>query len=291
MKNAAPKTTSKSPTKPASDPETPSEATTKTSSKTLAKPRLLPKNSLENPSLSPLSRVLRAVRVLAWALGGFILASLLSSLLAFAVGFCKVPTDGSSVTCSLSTFQELVFDIFVYAFSVFFIVFLPGKLKKTWRATREELALSALPSWLDILLSVASLVVSLFLFYLLNQLFLNFPWYNPSEAQDVGFNSLISPFDRVFAFLALCVVAPIAEEITFRGWLYGKLKKYLPRVPAALLVSLAFAFMHGQWNAALATFSLSLVLCVARELTSSLSSGILTHMLYNILGFLSTFYF
>ena len=85
--------------------------------------------------------------------------------------------------------------------------------------------------------------------------------------------------------IALVFIAPIAEEILMRGWLYGKLRTKLKAPLAILLVSLVFALLHGQWNVGVTVFSLSLVLCTLREITGTIWSGIILHMLSNGIAF------
>ena len=112
-----------------------------------------------------------------------------------------------------------------------------------------------------------------------------FPWFDAEQAQDVGFNGLISGPDRFFAMLALVFIAPIVEELVMRGWLFGKLRAKLKFVPAMLLTSLLFAVLHGQWNVGVSVFFLSIIMCSLREITGSLWSGILLHMLNNGIAF------
>lgn len=85
--------------------------------------------------------------------------------------------------------------------------------------------------------------------------------------------------------LALVIIAPIAEEIIMRGWLYGKLRSRLKVPLAILLVSIVFAFLHGQWNVGVGVFVLSLVLCGLREITGTIWSGILLHIISNGIAF------
>ena len=99
--------------------------------------------------------------------------------------------------------------------------------------------------------------------------------------------------DRVLAFLTLVVVAPIAEEIVFRGWLYGKMREKIASeysnkvsmVVSILLVSLLFGAVHGQWNVGVNVFAMSVVLCGLREITGTIYAGILLHMLKNGVAF------
>ena len=52
-----------------------------------------------------------------------------------------------------------------------------------------------------------------------------------------------------------------------------------------LIVSALFGFLHLQWNVGINVFCLSLVLCVLREITGTIHSGILLHMLKNGFAF------
>ena len=113
--------------------------------------------------------------------------------------------------------------------------------------------------------------------------------YAPSvdldQAQDVGFNSLTTSLDVLYAFLVIVIVAPIVEEVVFRGYLYGSLRPRLPWWGAAVIVSVLFGVVHGQLNVAIDTFFLSLVMCYLRERTGAIWSGIFVHALKNALAF------
>ncbi len=161
------------------------------------------------------------------------------------------------------------------------------------KAAREEMGLKDFPTWTDIGLAPVGFIVYLLVAGGLTALFGLFPWFNASEAQDVGFNYYITGMDRMIAFVVLVVIAPIAEEIIFRGWLYGKLRNTVLNrysnivsiLVSTFLVSLVFGVVHLQWNVGVNVFAMSIVLCVLREITGTIYSGILLHMLKNGLAF------
>ena len=166
--------------------------------------------------------------------------------------------------------------------------------EKKGRATdRVALGLRDWPTWTDIGLAPAGFIVYLLLAAGLTALFSLFPWFNAEEAQEVGFSIYVSGFDRVIAFVVLVVVAPVAEEIIFRGWLYDRLRgKFLEKysnvvsmVVSNLLVSLVFGIVHLQWNVGVNVFALSVVACALREITGTIYAGILLHMLKNGIAF------
>lgn len=192
-----------------------------------------------------------------------------------------------------------IYDLIVYSLMVFLNVGLPYLFFKTHKIpkkfkdlkiTRENLGLANLPTWVDIGLAPVGLIVYFILAAILTSVFAAiFPWFDASQTQNVGFNSLYNGFDRLAAFFALVVVAPIAEEVIFRGWLYGKLRVLIPKkfsIPASILiVSALFGFLHLQWNVGVNVFCLSLVLCALREVTGTIYSGILLHILKNGIAF------
>lgn len=148
-----------------------------------------------------------------------------------------------------------------------------------------ELGINTWPTFTDIGLAPIAYIVYIFFANLATMIMSNFAWFNADETQDVGFSTLLTGSDRFFAMLALVFIAPIAEELVMRGWLYGKLRNKLNFVPAMLLTSLLFAVLHGQWNVGVTVFFLSVVSCALREITGSLWSSILLHILNNGIAF------
>lgn len=82
------------------------------------------------------------------------------------------------------------------------------------------------------------------------------------------------------------LVAPIVEEIIFRGLVLSRLRKAMPLPVAILLSSLAFALMHGQIIWMMYTFLLGIVLCIVAVYTESIGASLLLHMTFNTIGVL-----
>ncbi len=151
--------------------------------------------------------------------------------------------------------------------------------------SRNELGLKDLPTVVDVGLAPIAYIAYMILSYVFTSAMSVFTWFDAEETQDVGFGYFITTGDRVVAMIALVFIAPIAEEIIMRGWLYGKLRAKLKIPIAILLVSLLFGFLHGQWNVSVGVFALSLVLCGLREITGTIWCGILLHMISNGIAF------
>jgi membrane protease YdiL (CAAX protease family) len=119
-----------------------------------------------------------------------------------------------------------------------------------------------------------------------------FPDLN-KEQQDVGFNTLNTSVDKLFALMALVILPPIGEETLVRGYLYSGLRAKWRFMPAMIVTSLMFGLAHLQtgsgasvlWAAGIDTFVLSLVLVYLREKTGALYAGMLVHALNNLIAF------
>lgn len=178
----------------------------------------------------------------------------------------------------------------IYVASFFLTIYIPAKFFKQKYLSRQELGLNGLPTWADLGLAPIGFIVYLLLASLFVLIFQHFPFYDASQAQELGYQ-LTTGFDRIVAFLALCLVAPIAEELIFRGWLYAKLRekipsKHLSLILSIFLVSLIFGLLHNQWNVGVNVFAMSIVLCALREITGTIYSGILLHILKNTIAFI-----
>jgi len=81
-------------------------------------------------------------------------------------------------------------------------------------------------------------------------------------------------------------IAPIMEELFFRGFLYPVLARRISMVPSILLTSLAFGMLHGgqlkySWAAVLIIFLIGVILTTVRARTNSVAASFLVHVGYN----------
>lgn len=84
----------------------------------------------------------------------------------------------------------------------------------------------------------------------------------------------------LMAFAAV-FVAPVCEEIVFRGYFYAAAKKFAGPWPAAICSALVFGAAHGNLAALLPLSILALVLVVLYEKTGSLWAPISVHFCFN----------
>lgn len=162
-------------------------------------------------------------------------------------------------------------------------------------------------------------------FFIVYAVSLVYSGLNVNAKQDIGFSSPKGAKELIITFVSLVILPPIAEEIFFRGFLYGSLKKLmywfaqlgiklklykvpknnsksskfkrmLPQLLAAIITSAIFASAHlleGTsgllWIAAIDTFTLSLILVFLREKTDGLWAGMTLHGVKNFIAYASVF--
>lgn len=153
------------------------------------------------------------------------------------------------------------------------------------KVTFETFGLQRLPTWADIGLSPLAFCLYALSVSIVVAIVAQIPGYPADQAQDVGFKAFGSRTDNMLAFITLVILAPLAEEALFRGYLYGKLKKHAPGVVAAIITSVLFGIVHGQVNVAVDVFVLSMILCGLRSLTGSIWAGVLVHMIKNAIAY------
>lgn len=88
--------------------------------------------------------------------------------------------------------------------------------------------------------------------------------------------------------IGACVLAPLFEEVIYRGFLYPALKKFVQPVVAAAVVSGIFAAVHLNLGALLPLGVLSLLLILAYEVTGSLLVPIIIHAGFNLCNIIIT---
>lgn len=204
-----------------------------------------------------------------------------------------------------------VFSAFSYVAAMILIIWGAPEIIKLWRriqtkrgkkvkytepvrvSSREELGLRDLPTWADIGLGPVGFCAYILLAAGLMAIFTMFPGFDVEQQQNIGFNFGLIGMDRLLAFLTLVVVAPIAEEIIFRGWLYDKLRRRLSTqmsnvwgmILSIFLVSLLFAAIHRQLNVGVNVFAMSIVMCGLREITGTIYASIFLHIIKNGFAF------
>lgn len=238
-----------------------------------------PISSPQHSKIELLGKQVRViVAVIAWAIAAFLIAQVIAAITVnllqlVAPNFAKV---------SQSIFVVAI-SSFIYVLMLAIMFFLPRVIGKR-SPSRMLLGVHQDLNWKDIGLSLPALVI----YYVATAVTLFaasslLPWFDIEQVQETGLSMVGVPgSELVWIFLLLVLVGPIVEELIFRGYLYGKIRA--AKVPfwlTTIIVSGLFGLAHMQWNVGLDTFVLSVVMCLARELTGTIWTGVLMHMIKN----------
>lgn len=105
----------------------------------------------------------------------------------------------------------------------------------------------------------------------------------PDDVSNYDFTQPLISF--IFIQLSYVILAPVYEEIAIRGGLFGSLNILLrAKIPAAILSSLIFSFLHTQYSGYkpfIILFFVSLTLTAARIRSNGLLLPVMLHVLMN----------
>lgn len=213
-----------------------------------------------------------------WVAAAYVVSNLFIAAILIVLNWSHVSLDNLLRPAILQTAIATL----VYAITIAIVVGVPYLVHRKLTTNLASLGLNRLISWTDIgLAPVTFLAYTLSAAVVLAVVVALVPGFPVDQTQDTGFNAFGSQTDNLMAFGTLVVLAPLAEETLFRGYLYGKLKTYVPAILAALMTSLLFGLAHMQWNVGIDVFVLSLFLCGLRSLTGSIWAGVLVHIIKN----------
>lgn len=219
-----------------------------------------------------------AIILPAWVALAYIVSTFVVIGILITINWLDIHPENYVKDSVYQTIQALV----IYVLTLGIAIFVPMLYRHTKDFDYKDLGLDRLMTWTDIGLAPVTFIVYMIVASAVMNGVVHFiPGFPVDQAQDVGFKAFGTSMDNVLAFITLVVLAPIAEETVFRGYLYGKLNKYIPVVLSAIIVSLLFGLAHWQWNVSVNVFILSLFLCGLRSLTGSIWAGVLVHMLKN----------
>ncbi|MGD0834676.1 MAG: CPBP family intramembrane glutamic endopeptidase [Candidatus Dormibacteria bacterium] len=142
--------------------------------------------------------------------------------------------------------------------------------------------------WFAVALVAAALSV-----VLLGALFDALQWLTHIQNAQVGAIRQEYGHDLVLAIVAVSVVAPVAEETFFRGFVYGWMRRRLGVPVAAVLSGCVFAAAHLSYGGPselllfLPLALLGVVLALLYEYSGSLLPGMAVHACFNLVNVIS----
>ncbi len=227
----------------------------------------------------------------AWAIATFIGGQFLAALFLAIAGqiFPGIQLLNEAVLSSALAFAG-------YGLALLIAIYIPKSLGFRM-PIREELGLKRLVSWGDIGVGVLAVlpyfIISASLVWLATTLL---PGINVDQEQSIPFGNITARYEYMLAFVTLVVLAPFAEELFFRGYVLGKMKKFIQPWLAVVLVAAIFGALHlpgemgpngmsWQWLVGVDTFALALIMGSLRLWTGSIWAGVILHMAKNAIAF------
>jgi uncharacterized protein len=116
--------------------------------------------------------------------------------------------------------------------------------------------------------------------YLVSMLFRIDPHQDSQEIVQI-FQGAKDPGRKIPIILLAVLVAPLAEEFLFRGFLYGVFKRYFGAFPSLLFTGILFALLHLHLPSLLPLFVLACALTMAYELSGTLLVPMGMHAIFN----------
>lgn len=219
--------------------------------------------------------------LLAWVFAIFMVVQLLFGQILATVQLLGVSFQGVNTVVF-----SAVAGIVIYSSTLVLVVGLPWWLRKK-KTTIQQLGLQRPPKVIDVLWLGGGVVGYLMLTLVATSLAMAFlPFIDFAEKQETGYEAVSQYYEYVLAFIGLVVVAPIAEELLFRGYLFGKLKQYKIKTWVVVLATSAlFGIAHMQLNVMVDTFALGIALALLRVFSGSIWPSILLHMAKNGLAY------
>jgi membrane protease YdiL (CAAX protease family) len=95
-----------------------------------------------------------------------------------------------------------------------------------------------------------------------------------------------TPLELLLAVLVVGGLAPLGEELFFRGFMQTRLRQAWSAGPAILVTALAFGLIHGEWVHGVLAASLGLYLGLVAERAGSTVPAVICHVANNTVSVL-----
>jgi membrane protease YdiL (CAAX protease family) len=227
-----------------------------------------PAQEAERPS----PQVESAWRVLAIAFGWIVLAMACSLAVGLVMGIAKVAFQLQDTPA----FRLLLVTLGVSAFGAI-LIFAAVSRGRMVGGGDLRLGLSIAP--IAKLPIIVGLAIALVAYGLLR----DFALYKIRPDLFYQFSS-VGPWLALFNAVVVVLLAPVAEEIFFRGWMWNGLRRQWDALPTALVTSAFWLILHIERGiaATAALIPIALILALAKQIGKSVRATIPLHAIYNL---------
>lgn len=129
-------------------------------------------------------------------------------------------------------------------------------------------------------LFIVGILANFFVIAALCVLYRIFPALELYSASD-NYELIFENTSPIVEFIQVAIVVPIFEEILFRGIIYGRIRKVVPKAGAILMGAVIFAAAHMNLEQFFYVLPLGLLMCAAYEKFGSIFASIAIHIGFN----------
>lgn len=166
----------------------------------------------------------------------------------------------------------------ILALVTFFVI-----MKARKKRPLADIGLTRINPWLALELFALGAALNVFVTFAMAIIPFPVEWVNSY----IESSSMLADASVVVSIIVTVISAPIVEEVTFRGFMYGQLKGGMPMFAAMLISSWVFGMVHGDLIWFMYAFLLGIVLTYIGEKCGALTAPIIVHMAFNLFGSLS----
>ena len=136
------------------------------------------------------------------------------------------------------------------------------------------------PVWQYVIIVLATVLFS----YGMNYLFTITGFTSQSAVYQV---TVQKQYDVAFAvgLLLYGVISPFVEELVFRGFLYGRMRVYMPKIGAVLVSALLFGIYHGNMVQGIYGFFFFFLFTLVYDRYKNFYLSVIMHVIVNLVGY------
>lgn len=175
-------------------------------------------------------------------------------------------------------FSTLTLILFLFMAVFFMFWFFAGGFTREQTSVKEALPLHNIG-----IILISGVLIQLGVTMLLNVILPMFPRIESEYAQLL--ETLVPESDmisvKIMTAFSVGLLAPIAEELIFRGISLGNTRKFWPFIPAVIFQALLFGIYHFNWVQGVYAFLIGLLLGYLAYKLNNILASILLHMAIN----------
>lgn len=213
---------------------------------------------------------------LEWFPVALLIVVLLGAHLLFAILMLLI--DAAPGEALVFFLQSILFHWLILLFTVVWLKKLPHSFEALFGFKPSRILHNASRGVIGYLIAWPIIVATGYLY----QILLLKTGYQPSQQPVMQFLAGdISVWSRLYGVVLALFIAPLSEEILFRGMLLPVVARKTSPTVAVIAVSILFAGMHFYLPAIIPLFVVSLACCYAYIYTGSLTTPIVLHSVFN----------